>query len=1157
MASKVPKRPSTDPPAARSRSDSFLRMLELEKLCKMQRIQHDHASSSTSQPPRSTPSVAANPSTPRSRRASAYPPLSHQTQIMKAVRRSAALPSLSLSIPQSPTKAFTMSLNGSREDSPATKDRAKNVTFSEPEDQDQSDNSSICQSPSWEQYGQKKKKKPKKRVTEKPGSEKEGAVLKRKGNRLVKTAPIDPSISKRITTSDRSISAPELDSSLRSGQKREHPLTASPQFVMTKQQESGSGPGPEPSPKPKSRGFLSGFRLQHGNVAAVQKIIESRKGADDADQDETLRSIQYETIPAQQPGVVPPATGSRTQNTRKPPSVRSSVSISDQSLSSQEKRRSSGTRTSTGSGHGRSQSLLSSTLNKLRGPSYLYYRPSEEMSSGDVSKKQSRPQNTGTTHASSTPGDGTKQMAGERSQPTFEHSQHRLDFAFPAAPNKQSTEPGPDIAPRGRPPRPRKYELQPGPQALNVDQATRGPSGDRSVQLDEPQASTRESVMAMGAAQERQFQAIRPAQQTISGPGSDFRGPGSVQGIQENGTESERRRVTTRNQRRETQWNKYGNAISVNVIEERFAENEGKATPNRSDRLAVGDKYSTEDDQVSIGTHASTIRPASQNHESAPAERRNPNLAQQDGSTPKSYTAEPTGPQAFGDSVGDLISFEKEASDTLQQPLKPQRDVDYFASFSDSFTLPVLDLRSPGEDKFSSSLFFETFRNDEGSNSNPREHATDGHDKEPANMNAAVPEAARAIQLHAKELGRVPKEQKAKSSPTSSTQYSDSDVPAFERLGLSSKAAKILAGADTASTSTVHSQHTDPSRTTSERSSSSTYDDAPPSPASVTTPDSSRPQSRKGGVASQPEPSQATLLYSVPQGDGKTRRNYPEVQLSQQPDDMAEYHSTILNSGSALSGLDPDAMAAKSARQARTTFVRPEGLAAMSFADIVQEDTDEASEQEQDVSQHPAPALPLRAQSALDLHSVTRPLQYASRQPRLLMKPSGVASSISLPSSPPPELVDSVVPRKSALRMSRNNSSNGVESGVASMGGAYLQEARKAAPLPSPSAPRALRPAYSQKNSSGSIKSGLSQARAEPLAKMLVECCNCHFFHDMPSRVYECMAKPDSVVEDKSLGVSAAITTMVRCPWCSHGMTTQCCAGYAAVVYLKEKLHGK
>lgn len=77
-----------------------------------------------------------------------------------------------------------------------------------------------------------------------------------------------------------------------------------------------------------------------------------------------------------------------------------------------------------------------------------------------------------------------------------------------------------------------------------------------------------------------------------------------------------------------------------------------------------------------------------------------------------------------------------------------------------------------------------------------------------------------------------------------------------------------------------------------------------------------------------------------------------------------------------------------------------------------------------------------------------------------------------------------------------------------------------------------------------------------PISKMLVECCHCKFYHDMPSRVYEAMARPDDVVKDKILGVSGQVTTCVKCPWCAHNMSTVCCAGYAAVVYLREKLHG-
>jgi len=79
---------------------------------------------------------------------------------------------------------------------------------------------------------------------------------------------------------------------------------------------------------------------------------------------------------------------------------------------------------------------------------------------------------------------------------------------------------------------------------------------------------------------------------------------------------------------------------------------------------------------------------------------------------------------------------------------------------------------------------------------------------------------------------------------------------------------------------------------------------------------------------------------------------------------------------------------------------------------------------------------------------------------------------------------------------------------------------------------------------------------AMPVGKMFVECCNCHFYHDMPAKIYECMARPDTVmVADEESGLSGQVTTMVRCPWCGHPMSRGCCAGYVAVVYIKERLH--
>jgi hypothetical protein len=83
----------------------------------------------------------------------------------------------------------------------------------------------------------------------------------------------------------------------------------------------------------------------------------------------------------------------------------------------------------------------------------------------------------------------------------------------------------------------------------------------------------------------------------------------------------------------------------------------------------------------------------------------------------------------------------------------------------------------------------------------------------------------------------------------------------------------------------------------------------------------------------------------------------------------------------------------------------------------------------------------------------------------------------------------------------------------------------------------------------------MSSQESNALAKMFVICCHCRYFHDMPSKIYECMTKPDNVVTDRDLGVSGVISMAVKCPWCGHGMSTRCCEGWAAAVVLRERLH--
>jgi hypothetical protein len=77
----------------------------------------------------------------------------------------------------------------------------------------------------------------------------------------------------------------------------------------------------------------------------------------------------------------------------------------------------------------------------------------------------------------------------------------------------------------------------------------------------------------------------------------------------------------------------------------------------------------------------------------------------------------------------------------------------------------------------------------------------------------------------------------------------------------------------------------------------------------------------------------------------------------------------------------------------------------------------------------------------------------------------------------------------------------------------------------------------------------------EPLAKMFVVCCNCNLFHDLPFRVYEAIASASNVNQEREGGLFEQTSKTVPCPWCHHAMTTKCCAGYAAFVFIKERFH--
>lgn len=496
---------------------------------------------------------------------------------------------------------------------------------------------------------------------------------------------------------------------------------------------------------------------------------------------------------------------------------------------------------------------------------------------------------------------------------------------------------------------------------------------------------------------------------------------------------------------------------------------------------------------------------------------------------------------------------------------KMEKPADYFAFISESYAPPSLELRSPAENRIPSS---------------PRiEEASDEDDEEEPSWSIMTPSLHSARDPSTQAANATPRDPTMAQlsllegppvviSPAMSADQSDSDVPAFEHL-----VDTVQATGATETRYQPQSLQEAQSSGNSERSSSSTNGEFRPLTSAITTPSSSRPHSRKGHSVD--IVSRSTVKSALVQADERAAQKAYRASIvepstptggrnsrSSNPDTYAQDDSW---SRTALP-IDQDSQSVVSSRSTRLEALGSTPSLAgtptsVAFADELKEGTEEPVR----VPEHPRrQTLPPKAHSAIDLPATSflPPLRHQPFNPRKAKMRGSSTTSLptSLPNSPPPEL-DAEAPalRPTSLKSSRNNSSTSQDSqqNPASASAAYLQEARKTVPV-HPLSSRALRPVYPPKGTMPpAARSSSPERRGEPVAKMLVECCNCKFFHDMPSRVYECMAKPDSVVEDKLLGVSATITTMVKCPWCAHGMTTQCCAGYAAVIYLKEKLHGK
>ena len=158
--------------------------------------------------------------------------------MVKATRRAFALPSLSLTIPRFPDNGRRGRPSGPEPEEDYDEESAdtgtptnsepsqKQVKFLAPEDAGDdedamSEQSSICQSPSWENYGQKRKEKKReaeRRKREKEQAEKEAKAAKKRGPSRLSKAPPPPapaptsrdSRAVGLTLADRSLSDPLL-----------------------------------------------------------------------------------------------------------------------------------------------------------------------------------------------------------------------------------------------------------------------------------------------------------------------------------------------------------------------------------------------------------------------------------------------------------------------------------------------------------------------------------------------------------------------------------------------------------------------------------------------------------------------------------------------------------------------------------------------------------------------------------------------------------------------------------------------------------------------------------------------------------------------------------------------------------------------------------
>jgi hypothetical protein len=975
--------------------------------------------------------------TARGRRASAHPSLTHQGQMKKTSHRSNAPPPLSISVPSAPeqTSSGNKSRTPSQQPQVAKQERTKTVQFSDLDDASEAScDSSICHSPSWEDWGkrQKKKKQPQHSKSDsETKDDKSGLTPKKKTNKLSKAQNQDAQKLSPLTATDRSMSAPHLAIPPKSDRRKT--MGSTPDILstaaMSASEQNREPPLPSNDAKRKSKGFLSGFR--------------------------TRASVDVSRPPPVKSHSVGPGVEFGQANAISPTSIKRLVTTG-RSQSSMDRRTPAVRPPSSGSTRGHSQSFLSSTLNKLKGSS----QPSQQTSDANDIEALARLKS------------------------------HDVEI------------------PLSRPDEPSVPKL-PAHQPIMSDSTQSTSWLVSSPHL--PTHRTRESSPNFSMPTQKQA-------------GGDHRRTGS-------GPKNNQKRAVNEGSK-----SRIYELPSSSDDEDYSSARENQSTLSKASRrrLRDSDEY--------------TIRPR-KTSDPVPSLQR----AAVDTSSPtigKALSIDPT------DKRGPL-------RDTQKAQGRSDKPSDYFNFINETYLPPSLELRSPLDNMLKSLRLAES--PDGMKRSEQLRPSSRG------NQAAKTATTTRPSSQGAAESPAVKAEIRSHKESVSSSELANHSKHSSAPLDWGHAPPKNLGRIESEFPSPGMDHTTETSRTTSERSSSSTYDDAPSSPSTATTLDSSRPQSYKDSMVS-PNDGWKDLAAPVIYNDsrpGSSESGYLAVPRPGPGDG---------NWSKGLAPMDSDSSSTQSETAPRFSWLPTP--ASMTFAEALKEEIDIES-----AKPSSSQTLPPRAQSALDLPSPSflpplkhQPLGAKKHKPRLStpvlseikssdkadetrrpvsMNPAAMSPSskrVSQDLVPTNAFVQDVTQAEETRRpASMNPLAKRLSQDLVSAS-AYLQEARKAVAAAPTNPSRSVRPQQMPKGVPVSVKTAMG---TDPIAKMLVECCSCKFLHDMPSRVYECMAKPDSVVEDKMLGVSAAITTMVKCPWCGHGMTTRCCAGYAAVVFLKEKLHGK